>query len=100
MTAEIAVGTESIPLFKVWTDGNVQVMFSALARTKAYADAAARADLLQRIAEVAGSPIKADAIHGSPCVRLSAVGGDRCAKLMAVFDEAARRLREGEPREA
>ena len=94
VTAEIAVRTESVPLFKLWTDGNLQVMFKALARTKAYAEPEARAELLQRIADVSGSLIKSDAIDRSPCVRLSALTGDRCAKLLAIFDDAVRRLKE------
>ncbi len=46
LTVEIAVGADSIPLFKVWTDGNLQVMFSALTRTKAFVNQDAPVDLM------------------------------------------------------
>jgi hypothetical protein len=93
VAAEFSVGGETVPFFKLWTDGNIQFFFSALARTKAYADSGERTELLQRIGDLSGAAFKHEAIDRLPSVKLSALSGDRCVKLTLVLDDVVRKLR-------
>jgi len=95
MTAEIVVAAETVPLFKLWTDGNVQFLFNALARTKAYAEASRRGQLLQEIGNICGAAYKPEAVDRSPCVKASTLAGNRWAELGILFEDVVRRLREG-----
>ena len=93
VAAEFSVGGEIVPFFKLWTDGNIQFFFSALARTKAYADSGERTELLQRIGDLSGAEFKHEAIDRLPSVKLSALSGHRCVKLTLVLDDVVRKLR-------
>lgn len=73
--------------------GNLQVMFTGLARTRPFSEPSARAELLAQIQDVSHVSLKSEAINGTPSVRLAGLVGDRSARVLEVFDEVARRMK-------
>ena len=93
VSAEFNVGEKHVQLFKLWTDGTLQVMFSNLAGVAAFAQHEDRAELTRQIAELTGVQFKTEAIDKSPWFKLSALNDERQKKLMTLFEEVARRVK-------
>jgi hypothetical protein len=70
---EIDIATESISFMRLWTDGGTAISFAQLRLTPAFADLAARQELLDRLATLPGQTIRADAIDKQTTIRLLAL---------------------------
>lgn len=92
-TAEIDVGSETIGLMRLWTDGRVAISFAQLKLTPAFADLAARQELLDRHAVLPGQATRPDAIEKQTTIRLAGISADAGASFLAIRDWAAKRLR-------
>ena len=92
-TAEFDVGSEAIPLMRSWTDGGIIISFAELKRTPAFAELAARQELLDRLVKLPGQTLRPDAIERQTTIRFSGVSGDKGASFLAIMDWVVERLR-------
>ena len=93
VSAEYKVGEKFIQLFKLWTDGTLQVICANLAGTAAYSRSGDRVELLEQITEMTGAQFKSDAIDKSPWFPLTTLTNSNSEKLMGLFEEIARRVK-------
>ena len=92
-TAEIDVGSETIGLMRLWTDGGVAISFAQLKLTPAFADLAARQALLDYLAVLPDQTIRADAIEKQTTIRIAGIAADAGASFLAIMDWAVETLR-------
>ncbi len=78
---------------RVWTEGGVPVSFSQLKRTPAFAAAAARQELMDRLNAIPGMTIRPDAIEKQSTIRLASLSPDPGAGFLEVMDWAVEKLR-------
>ena len=93
IAAEFDVGSEACMPVRVWTDGGVPISFSQLKRTPAFAAAAARQELMDRLNAIPGVTIRPDAIEKQSTIRLALLSADQGAGFLTVMDWVVKKLR-------
>jgi hypothetical protein len=83
---------------RVWTDGGVPISFSQLKRTHAFAAAAARQELMDRLNAIPGVTIRPDAVEKQSTIRLATLSPDQGASFLEVMGWVVDKLR-GTPAE-
>jgi len=98
IAAEFNVGSEPCMPIRVWTDGGVPISFSQLKRTHAFAAAAARQELMDRLNAIPGVTIRPDAVEKQSTIRLATLSPDQGASFLEVMGWVVDKLR-GTPAE-
>ena len=93
IAAEFKGAVEPCMPLRLWTDGNIQINFNQLMRTAAFADVAARQELMDRPNTILGIALRPDALDRQPTVRLAALSADQGGGFLQVMDWMADRLR-------